>query len=128
MNNLNSVIIEGNLTADPEIKFTPNGSQVGNFRIASNRHWKDGDGERQEDVSFVDVEVWSRLAETCAQYLKKGRSVRVVGAIKQNRWTTPEGEHRSRFLIAGQHVEFGPKPHVEDPQVDEQIEADVPVI
>lgn len=121
MNNLNSILLEGNLVRDPEIKETPTGTKVGSFCVASNRYYKNGEGERVEEVSFFDIEVWSRLAETCHEYLTKGRGVRVVGRLKQNRWTDGEGFHRSRMLIVGEHVEFKPKPRVEDPQVDEVI-------
>ncbi|MDF1569415.1 MAG: single-stranded DNA-binding protein [Spirochaetaceae bacterium] len=109
MNNLNSIILEGNLTRDPVIDTTPKGTSVCHFTVASNRFYK-SDGERQEEVGFFDVEVWSRLAETCGEYLEKGRGVRVVGRLKQDRWTNPEGEPRSRIRIVGEHVEFRTRP------------------
>jgi len=105
MNNLNSIILEGNLTKDPSMDKTPRGTAVCNFVVASNRFYKTEEG-RQSEVGFFDVEVWSRLAETCSEYLSKGRGVRVVGRLKQDRWTNPEGEHRSRVRIVGEHVEF----------------------
>lgn len=109
MNNLNSIILEGNLTKDPVMDSTPKGTAVCHFTVASNRYYKT-EGERQEEVGFFEVEVWSRLAETCSEYLTKGRGVRVVGRLKQDRWTNPEGEPRSRIHIVGEHVEFRPKP------------------
>lgn len=109
MNNLNSIILEGNLTKDPVMDKTPKGTAVCHFTVASNRYYK-SDGDRQEEVGFFDVEVWSRLAETCSDYLTKGRGVRVVGRLKQDRWTNPEGEPRSRIHIVGEHVEFRAKP------------------
>ena len=109
MNNLNSIILEGNLTKDPVVDSTPKGTSVCHFTVASNRFYK-SDGERQEEVGYFDVEVWSRLAETCGEYLEKGRGVRVVGRLKQDRWTNPEGESRSRIRIVGEHVEFRPRP------------------
>lgn len=110
MNNLNSVILEGNLTKTPTIDKTPKGTVVCNFVVASNRFYKTGEG-RQSEVGFFDVEVWSQLAETCSEYLSKGRGVRVVGRLKQDRWTNSEGEPRSRIRIVGEHVEFlgGPR-------------------
>jgi len=105
MNNLNSIILEGNLTKDPLMNKTPKGTMVCNFVVASNRFYKTEEG-RQSEVGFFDVEVWSRLAETCSEYLNKGRGVRVVGRLKQDRWVNPEGEHRSRIRIVGEHVEF----------------------
>lgn len=109
MNNLNSIILEGNLTRDPLMDTTPKGTAVCHFTVASNRYYK-SEGERQEEVGFFDVEVWSRLAETCGEYLTKGRGVRVVGRLKQDRWANPEGEPRSRVRIVGEHVEFRARP------------------
>lgn len=107
MNNLNSVLIEGNLTRDPELKYTPKGSAVCSFVLASNRYFKQ-DGETQKEVAFFEVTAWSRLAEVCGEYLKKGRGVRVVGRLKQDRWTSPEGQGRSKVSIVAEHVEFKP--------------------
>lgn len=108
MNNLNSVLIEGNLTRDPELKYTPKGSAVCSFVLASNRYFKQ-DGETQKEVAFFEVTTWSRLAEVCGEYLKKGRGVRVVGRLKQDRWTSPEGQGRSKISIVAEHVEFKPQ-------------------
>ncbi len=112
MNNLNSIILEGNLTRDPVMDKTPKGTAVCHFTVASNRYYK-SEGERQEEVGFFDVEVWSRLAETCNEYLLKGRGVRVVGRLKQDRWSNADGEPRSRIHIVGEHVEFRARPKVE---------------
>ena len=109
MNNLNSIILEGNLTKDPEFVKTSKGTPLCRFTVASNRFYK-AEGERQEEVGFFDVEVWSRLAETCGEYLNKGRGVRVVGRLKQDRWTHSDGTPRSRIHIVGEHVEFQPRP------------------
>ena len=112
MNNLNSIILEGNLTRDPVTDTTPRGTSVCRFTVASNRYYK-SEGERQEEVGYFDVEVWSRLAETCGEYLTKGRGVRVVGRLKQDRWTSQEGRPRSRVRIVGEHVEFHSRPRVQ---------------
>ena len=82
MNNLNSLLIEGNLTRDPELSYTPKGTAMCKFSVACNRFFKQ-DQETQEEVSFFDVTTWSRLAEVCGEYLKKGRGVRVVGRLKK---------------------------------------------
>jgi single-strand DNA-binding protein len=108
LNNLNSVLIEGNLVRDPELKYTPKGAAVCSFALASNRYFKQ-DEETQKEVSYFDITTWSRLAEVCGEYLKKGRGVRVVGRLKQDRWTTPEGQTRSKILIVAEHVEFKPQ-------------------
>jgi single-strand DNA-binding protein len=108
LNNLNSVLIEGNLVRDPELKYTPKGAAVCSFALASNRYFKQ-DEETQKEVSYFDVTTWSRLAEVCGEYLKKGRGVRVVGHLKQDRWTSPEGQARSKIQIVAEHVEFKPQ-------------------
>ena len=105
MNDLNSVLIEGNLTRDPVVAATPRGTPVCNFSVASNRYYK-VEGEKQEEVSFFDVETWSKLAERCGDELHKGRGVRVVGRLKQDRWSDKEGNPRSRTKIVADHVEF----------------------
>jgi single-strand DNA-binding protein len=105
MNSLNSILVEGNLTRDPVLATTPKGTAVCNFSVASNRFYR-SDDELQKDVSFFDVEVWSRLAERCGEELTKGRGVRVVGRLKQDRWQNKEGEPRSKIKIVAEHVEF----------------------
>ncbi len=108
LNNLNSVLIEGNLVRDPELKYTPKGAAVCTFALASNRYFKQ-DEETQKEVSYFEITTWSRLAEVCGEYLKKGRGVRVVGRLKQDRWTGPEGQARSKVQIVAEHVEFKPQ-------------------
>lgn len=112
MNNLNSILIEGNLTRDPELSYTPKGTAVCKFAVACNRQWKQDD-EVQKEVSFFDVSAWTRLAEVCGEYLKKGRGVRVVGRLKQDRWTDPDGKPHSRVEIVAEHVEFKPQKKVD---------------
>ena len=109
MNSLNSVLLEGNLTRDPELKYTPKGTAVCSFSIASNRYFKQEE-EYQQEVSYFDVTSWSHLAEVCSEYLKKGRGVRVVGRLKQDRWNDPEGNGRSKVYVVAEHVEFKPRP------------------
>lgn len=107
MNNLNSVLLEGNLVRDPELSYTGKGTPVCSFSLASNRFYKQED-ELQKEVSFFDVTVWSRQAEVCKEYLTKGRGVRVVGRLKQDRWQDAEGKNKSRVLVVAEHVEFKP--------------------
>jgi single-strand DNA-binding protein len=107
MNSLNSILLEGNLVRDPESRTLPTGSQVCNFAVASDRFFKQNDATEKE-VSYFDVEAWSRLGQNCAENLKKGRGVRVVGRLKQDRWTDPEGKTRSKVKIVAEHVEFRP--------------------
>lgn len=108
MNNLNSIIIEGNLTRDPDYKETPKGTPVCTLSVASNRYYK-ADNETKQEVSFFNVETWAKLADTCNQYLSKGRGVRVIGRLKQERWTTQDGQNRERVKIVAEHVEFKPQ-------------------
>lgn len=112
MNDLNSILVEGNLTRDPVLSTTPNGTPVCNFALGSHHLYKKEDEQRKE-TSFFDVEVWSRLGENCAEYLRKGRGVRVVGRLKQDRWKDGEGRPRSRVKIVAEHVEFRPMPRKE---------------
>jgi single-strand DNA-binding protein len=108
MNNLNSILIEGNLVRDPLYRTTPKGTHVCTFSIASNRYFKQ-DSNFEKEVSFFEVETWSRLADTCYDQGRKGRGVRVVGRLKQERWNGPDGKPRSRVGIVAEHVEFRPE-------------------
>jgi len=105
MNNLNSILIEGNLVRDPESRSTPKGTAVCKFSIASNRFFKNDTGLEKE-VSFFDVETWGKLAEACYSKGHKGSGVRVVGRLKQDRWNDAEGKQHSRVTIVAEHVEF----------------------
>ena len=108
MNNLNSVLLEGNLCRDPELRYTPKGTPVCTLVLASNRSYK-VDGERQEEVSFVETTTWGKLATVCAEHLAKGRGVRVVGRLKQDRWEDAEGNARAKVVIVAEQVEFQPR-------------------
>lgn len=108
MNDLNSILVEGNLTRDPVLSTTPTGTPVCNFSVGSHHLYKK-ENEQRKETSFFDVEVWARLAENCAEYLSKGRGVRVVGRLKQDRWKDGEGRPRSRVKIVAEHVEFRPQ-------------------
>jgi single-strand DNA-binding protein len=108
MNNLNSILLEGNLVADPDLRYTPKGAPVCSFCVACNRFFKQEE-ELQKEVSYFDVTTWNRLAEVCNEYLTKGRGVRVVGRLKQDRWEDAEGKTRSKVHIVAEHVEFKPK-------------------
>ena len=107
MNSLNSILVEGNLVRDPVLTQTPKGTQVCSFSVASNRFYR-VENETQKEVSFFDVEVWAKLAETCNEQLRKGRGVRIVGRLKQDRWSDGEGKNHTRIKIIGEHVEFKP--------------------
>jgi single-strand DNA-binding protein len=108
VNNLNSILIEGNIVRDPQYRTTTKGTPVCTFSLASNRFFKQDNGFEKE-VSFFDVETWAKLADTCNNQGKKGRGVRVVGRLKQDRWTGNDGKPRSRVSIVAEHVEFRPE-------------------
>jgi len=105
MNNLNSILIEGNLVKEPVSRTTTKGTANCTFTIASNRFYKQESGYEKE-VSFFDVETWAKLAESCQAKGNKGRGVRVVGRLKQDRWNGTDGKARSKVVIVAEHVEF----------------------
>jgi single-strand DNA-binding protein len=108
MNNLNSILVEGNFVRDPELKNTHGGAAVCKFSIATTRSYRSGEGFEKE-VSFFDVEAWAKLAEAVGAKGKKGRGCRVVGRLKQERWNDKEGKARSRIIIVAEHVDFMPE-------------------
>jgi single stranded DNA-binding protein len=89
------VTLTGNLTDDPDLRFTPNGNPVANFRLAVTSRVKDGDGWRDGETSFFRVNVWRQLAEHVAESLSKGDRAVVIGRLKSRSWETPEGDKRS---------------------------------
>ena len=103
---LNRVMLMGNLTRDPEVKYTPKGNAVGDLAIAINDSYKAQDGTIKETVTYVDIEVWGRQAETCKQYLTKGRSVFVEGQLRLDQWESPQGEKKSRMKVRADRVQF----------------------
>ena len=107
MNNLNSILIEGNLVRDPLYRTTPKGTPLCTFTLASNRFFKQDSGLEKE-VGFFDVESWAKLAENCYNLGQKGRGVRVVGRLKQERWNGSDGKAHSKVAIVAEHVEFKP--------------------
>jgi len=111
MNDYSLAILVGRLTRDPELKYTnPGGIPYLRMSLAINREVKQADGNSKKTVSFVDVSVWRRLAELCAQFLKKGRTVMVVGGLRQSRWTGKDGAPRARIEVMADRVQFlGPR-------------------
>ena len=105
MNNLNSVLLEGNMVRNPLVRSTPKGTSVCNFTIASNRFYKQ-DTNLEKEVGFFDVEAWGKLADACCVQGHKGRGVRVVGRLKQDRWTGNDGKSHAKVAIVAEHVEY----------------------
>lgn len=100
----NKVILIGNLTKDPELRYTPQGTPVASFRLAVNYRYKQSDDMKQE-TTFIDIVVFGRQAESCSKYLNKGSSVLVEGRLQERRWES-EGQQRSKFEIVAQSVRF----------------------
>lgn len=96
---LNKASIIGNLTRDPELRYTPSGAAVCTFGVATNRQWTTDTGEKREDVEFHRVVAWNKLAELCAQLLAKGRKVFVEGRLQTRKWQTQEGQDRTTTEI-----------------------------
>jgi single-strand DNA-binding protein len=96
---LNKVMLIGNLTRDPEMKYTPSGAAVTTFGIATNRTWTTDTGEKKDDVDFHNIVAWNKLAEICAQLLKKGRKVYVEGRLSTSTWQAPDGAQRNKTEI-----------------------------
>ena len=108
MVSFNKVILIGNLTKDPEIRYTPTGTPVASFSIAVNRQYKQGE-EKKEEVCYIDIVVFGKQAESCGQYLNKGNGVIVDGRLQQRRWETEDGQKRNKHEVVAQAVRFLPK-------------------
>lgn len=106
---LNKAMVIGNLTRDPEVKTLPSGTQVTTFSLATNRVYKDKDGNKQEAAEFHNVVVFGRQAETSGQYLKKGQTAMVEGRLQTRSWEGQDGVKRYRTEIVADRVQFGPK-------------------
>ena len=123
MGSLNRVFLIGNLTKDPELRYTSTGVPVANLRLAVNRKYKDKSGELKEDTCFVTVTAWDKQAETCNQYLQKGRAVFVEGRLQSRSWETPDGQKRSTIDVRVERIQFlgpgkaaGPAPSAVAPE------------
>ncbi|HEU0010461.1 MAG TPA: single-stranded DNA-binding protein [Verrucomicrobiae bacterium] len=104
MASFNKVILAGNLTRDPELRYTPKGTAVTRITLAVNRNYTTETGERKEEVSFVDVDAWGRQAEVIAQYMKKGRPLLVEGRLKQDTWedkNTHQKQSKLKVVLEG---------------------------
>lgn len=106
MQNVNLAIVMGNLTRDPELRYTPNGQPVTSFGVATNRSWKDANGDKKDEVEFHEIVVWGKLAELCSQYLTKGRKVHVMGRLQTRSWEGQDGAKRQKTEIVAQDIAF----------------------
>ena len=105
--NYNKTLLAGNLTRDPEIKFTAKGSAIANFTIAHNRKWRTEAGEDKEEVSFIDCVVFGKTAENVAKFFKKGSAIFVEGRLKQESWDDKAtGQKRSKLVVIVESFQF----------------------
>ncbi len=107
---VNQAIILGNLTRDPELRYTPSGHAVCSFSVATNRSWTTSEGEEKEKADFHNVVAWRKLAEICSQYLVKGQKVYVQGRLQTQSWEGKEGNRRSRTEIVADQLVMLQKP------------------
>lgn len=107
MATFNKVILLGNLTRDPELRYTPQGSAVCEFALALNYVYTNKQtGQKVEEVSFIDIVAWGKTGEICAEYLKKGRQVMIEGRLKQDRWEAQDGKKMSKVRVTAENVQF----------------------
>jgi len=106
MPSLNHVVLIGNLTDDPELRYTQNGMARARFSIAVNRRWRDRDGNLQEETTFVPIVVWGQQAENCVNFLSKGSTVAVEGRLRIDTYQTEEGERRKVTEVVARTVQF----------------------
>ncbi|HTQ49229.1 MAG TPA: single-stranded DNA-binding protein [Candidatus Acidoferrales bacterium] len=107
MASFNKVILAGNLTRDPELRYTPKGTAVARLGIACNRKWKSETGEMKEEVTFVDVDAFGKTAETIGQYLKKGRPILIEGRLRYDTWEDKQsGQKKSKLGVVLENFQF----------------------
>lgn len=106
MPNLNKVMLMGNLTRDPELRYTQNNTAVCQIGLAINRKWKDASGADKEEVVFIDCEAWGRTAEVLNQYVRKGDPIFIEGRLKLDQWQDKEGNNRSKLKVVVEGMQF----------------------
>lgn len=117
MPNFNKVIMMGNLTRDPELRYTETQTPVCNIGLATNRHYRDKNGDTQEEACFIDCEAWGTTAETINKYLHKGRAVLIEGRLRLDRWEDENGSNRSRLKVVIERFQFtDPQPSAPAPE------------
>jgi len=107
MASFNKVILVGNLTRDPELRYTPKGTAIAKIGLAVNRVWTSESGEKKEEVTFVDVDVFGRTAENVGQYMRKGRPIMIEGRLRLDQWDDKQtGQKRSKLGVVAETVQF----------------------
>jgi single-strand DNA-binding protein len=106
MASLNKIILIGNVGSDPEMRYTPNGKAVTSFRVATSRSYTAADGERKQETEWFTINAWNKLAETCNQFVAKGRLVYVEGSLRTHTWDGQDGQKRFRLEVTANSVVF----------------------
>jgi single-strand DNA-binding protein len=119
MANFNKVLLIGNLTKDPELRYTPQGTAVVNLRLAVNRRFRNRNQELKEETCFVTAVVWDKQAETCNQYLHKGRPVLIEGRLQSRSWEDNSGQKRNVIEVRAERVQFLGSPVKAEPSIEE---------
>lgn len=118
MSDFNKVIIVGNLTRDPELRYVPNGQAVANLRVATNRVWTAPDGERKEEVEYHSVVLWGKLAEIASRNLSKGRKVLIEGRLRTRSWEGQDGTKRQTTEIIAENISFLDRKQEIEPSIE----------
>ncbi|MBI4358367.1 MAG: single-stranded DNA-binding protein [Candidatus Omnitrophica bacterium] len=124
--NLNRVLLIGNLTRDPELRYIPSGQAVTTFTLAVNRTYVASTGEKKEEANFIRIVVWAKRAEVCHEYLRKGSPVFVEGRLQSRSWDAPDGTKRSTIEVVAQNVQFlgrGSAKPAEPEEISERLPA-----
>ena len=128
MASLNKVFLIGNLTRDPELRYTPSGVAVTNLRLAVNRQFKDRTGELKKETCFVTVVVWSKQAEASSQFLQKGRPVFVEGRLQYRSWEDSSGQKRNVLEVRADRVQFLGQPPAQKREAPAEISRETEVL
>ena len=126
MNNLNSIILEGNLVRDASLAEPVPGFKKCIFSVGVNRFYKNKKNEAVDEVSFFDIETYGRMAEYCSEKAKKGRGVRVVGRLKQDSWKDDSGKTQSRVYVVAEHIEYKPEKKSEEAVKQAEVQVTTP--
>ncbi len=130
MANLNKILLMGNLTRDPELRYIPSGAAVTTFSLAVNRIYNTQSGEKKKDTCFIRVVVWGKMAEVCGEYLSKGSPVFVEGRLQSRSWVGQDGQKRNTIEAVANNVQFlkpkGTQARAEPPTPNNQFEQEAP--
>ena len=123
---MNQIIVEGNVVRDSQIKETPRGTRVCVVPIATNHFYRNAGGALQKDVTYLDVEAWGqKFCESIVSNARKGRALRVVGRLKQDRWKNQDGKNSSKTYIIAEHIDFPPVKDSQKAASDEKAQAEI---